>query len=160
MEYHNIEPVYDDNSKVLVLGSFPSVKSREQQFFYGHPSNRFWRVMSAVTGRPLPSTIDEKRDLLLNAHIAVWDVIKSCDIIGSGDSSIKNVVANDISVILNTAEIVKIFCNGKTSYKLYRKLIEPHTGIEAIALPSTSPANAQFSIQRLISEWNIIRDFL
>ncbi len=160
MEYHNIEPVYDNDSKVLILGSFPSVKSREQQFFYGHPSNRFWRVMSIVTGRELPKTIDEKRDFLLKSHIAVWDVIKSCDIKGSGDSSIKNVVANDISAILNTAEIAKIFCNGKTSYKLYHKLIEPHTGVEAIALPSTSPANAQFSVERLVNEWNIIKDFL
>lgn len=160
MEYHNIEPVYDNDSKVLILGSFPSVKSREQQFFYGHPSNRFWRVMSIVTGQELPKTIDEKRDFLLKSHIAVWDVIKSCDIVGSGDSSIKNVVANDISAILNTAEISRIFCNGKTSYKLYHKLIEPYTGVEAIALPSTSPANAQFSVQRLVSEWNIIKDFL
>ncbi len=150
---HPIEPVYDENSRILILGSFPSVKSREAGFFYGHPQNRFWKVISAVCGKSVPVTIDEKCKLLLDNQIAVWDVIKSCDITGSSDSSIKNVVANDLNVILSQADIKKIFVNGKKAEELYKKYIEPITGRKAICLPSTSPANAAWSLERLIVAW-------
>lgn len=155
LEFHNIEPVYGENSKILILGSFPSVKSRETGFFYGHPQNRFWRVVAAVRNETVPETIAEKKSFLLRNGIAVWDVIKSCDITGSGDSSIKNAVPNDISVILKTAPIERIFCNGAASYKLYKRFLEPETGMAAVKLPSTSPANAAYSLDRLIDEWKI-----
>ena len=154
MIIHPIKPLYDTNSKILILGSFPSVKSREQLFFYGHPQNHFWRVISAVFNKPVPETVEQKRKLLLDCHIAVWDVIASCDITGSSDSSIKNVVPNDISVILNSAPIEKIFVNGQTAYKYYNKYIRDTVGRQAIVLPSTSPANAAWSIDKLVDEWD------
>lgn len=156
LEFHNIEPVYDENSRILILGSFPSVKSRETGFFYGHPQNRFWRVVAAVKGEPAPEGIPEKKAFLLRNGIALWDVIKSCDIVGSGDSSIKNAVPNDISMILKKAPVERIFCNGATSYRLYKKFLEPKTKTAAVKLPSTSPANAAYSLQRLTEEWKII----
>ena len=118
---HEIPPVYNKNSEILILGSFPSVKSREGQFFYHHKQNRFWKVLSAVVNDVLPETIDEKKEFLLRNHIAVWDVIHSCDIIGSSDSSIRNVVPNDLSEILESADIRQIYCNGAKSYEYYRK---------------------------------------
>ncbi len=157
MIIHPIAPVYDENSKVLILGSFPSVKSREANFFYGHPQNRFWKLMSSVFEDELPGTVEEKRAFLLRHNIALWDVIRSCDIIGSSDSSIKNVVPNDLSIILDTANIRNIFVNGKTAYKYYEKYTKPIIGREAICLPSTSPANAAWNIERLKSEWKILR---
>lgn len=150
---HPIEPVFDKNSKILILGSFPSVKSREAGFFYGHPQNRFWKVVSAVCRCETPQSIDEKCKFLLDNQIAVWDVIKSCDITGSSDSSIKNVVANDLNVILAKADIKKIFVNGKKAEELYKKYIEPITGRKAICLPSTSSANAAWNLERLIAAW-------
>ena len=156
---HPIEPVFDENSKILILGSFPSVKSREQLFFYGHPQNRFWRVTSSVFERDVPETIEEKKRFLLSCRIAVWDVIASCDITGSSDSSIKNAVANDIGMILKRADIEKIFVNGKTAYKYYNKYLKDKLGIEAICLPSTSPANAAWSQQKLIEAWKVIREY-
>lgn len=155
---HPIPPVYDENSRVLVLGSFPSVKSREQGFFYGHPSNRFWRVLSALAGKEVPSTIDQKRTLLLSMGIAVWDVIQSCDITGSSDSSIKNVIPNDLTDLLNRSKVIRIFVNGKTAKKYYDRYLLPKVGIQAICLPSTSPANAICSLDKLISEWKIITE--
>ena len=155
---HPIPPVYDENSRVLVLGSFPSVKSREQGFFYGHPSNRFWRVLSALAGNEVPSTIDQKRTLLLSMGIAVWDVIQSCDILGSSDSSIKNVIPNDLTDLLNRSKVTRIFVNGKTAKKYYDKYLLPKVGIQAICLPSTSPANAICSLDKLINEWKIITE--
>lgn len=157
---HNIDPLYDQNSRILILGSFPSVKSRESGFFYGHPQNRFWRVVSALCGRPCPETTEQKKKLLLGSGIAVWDVIKNCDISGSSDSSIANAVPNDLSCILESAKIGAIFTNGGTSDRLYKKYCEPVTEIEAIRLPSTSPANAAYSLERLISEWKVIKEFL
>lgn len=159
-EYHNIEPLYDKKSRILILGSFPSVKSREEQFFYAHPQNRFWRVMAALTENEIPKTVEEKKTLLLNSKIAVWDVIKSCDITGSGDSSIKNVVPNDITDILKTGNIRAIYCNGQTSYKLYGRYIEPKTHIKATVLPSTSPANAAYSLGKLMEKWEVIKENL
>lgn len=156
---HPIKPVFDENSKILILGSFPSVKSREQLFFYGHPQNRFWRVTSSVFERDVPETIEEKKRFLLSCRIAVWDVIASCDITGSSDSSIKNAVANDIGMILKRADIEKIFVNGETAYKYYNKYLKDKLGIEAICLPSTSPANAAWSQQKLIEAWKVIREY-
>lgn len=156
MEYHNIQPVFDENSEILILGSFPSVKSREAKFFYGHPQNRFWRVTAALMNEETPLTIEEKRAFLLRNKIAVWDVIGSCDITGSSDSSIKNVVPNDISVILNNSNVKRVFTNGAAAYNLYKKHIEKAAGREAVRLPSTSPANAAYSVERLISEWRVI----
>lgn len=154
---HPIPPVFDRHSKVLVLGSFPSVKSREAQFFYGHPQNRFWKVTSAVFGAPEPRTIEEKKVFLLSHGIAVWDVIASCDITGSSDSSIRNVIPNDLAQILNVAEIQTIFVNGKTAEKFYKKYIKDIIGREAVCLPSTSPANAAWSVERLIEAWQTIK---
>lgn len=153
---HKIPPVYNKNSQILILGSFPSVKSREGRFFYHHKQNRFWKVLSTIVNDVLPETIDEKKDFLLKNHIAVWDVIASCDIEGSSDSSIKNAVPNDFSFILKTAPIRQIYTNGRTAYKLYHKYCEKVTGFEAVKLPSTSPANASYSLERLISQWNQI----
>lgn len=150
---HPIAPVFDEQSKVLILGSFPSVKSREQMFFYGHPQNRFWKVIARLAGETEPQNIEEKKQLLLNSHIAVWDVIASCEIEGSSDSSITNVVANDISGILNAADIRQIYCNGTKAYELYCRYIRPQTGRDAVKLPSTSPANAAWSVEKLVSAW-------
>lgn len=150
---HPIAPVFDEMSRILILGSFPSVKSREAGFFYGHPQNRFWRVLAAVLGCAVPVTIDEKREMLLAHHVAVWDVIASCEITGSSDSSIRNAVPNDLTPILVAANIRQIFTNGKTADRMYRKYCEKQTGRNAVCLPSTSPANAAWSLDRLIDEW-------
>ena len=153
---HPIPPLYDKNSKILILGSFPSVKSREQMFFYGHPQNRFWKVISMIFKVSVPKTIEEKKTLLLSNHIALWDVIASCNINGSADSTIKNVIPNDLTNILNSAKIDKIIVNGKTAEKYYIKYIEPKINIKAICLPSTSPANAAWSTDALRESWKII----
>ena len=155
---HEFPPVYDENSRVLILGSFPSVKSREIQFYYGHPQNRFWKVLAAVFDGPLPESIEEKRAFLKENGIALWDVIEQCDIIGSSDSSIKNVIPTDLNIILKISSIEQIYCNGATSYKLFNKYQAESTGRAAVRLPSTSPANAQWSLERLIEEWKIIRN--
>lgn len=155
MIQHPIKPIYDKNSKILILGSFPSVKSREEGFFYGHHQNRFWKVLAAVCESDVPKTIAEKKAFLLENNIAVWDVIHSCDIEGSSDSSIKNVVANDLSIILENADIEQIYVNGKKAEQLYKKYIYPQIKRMAICLPSTSPANAAWSLERLISEWKM-----
>ena len=154
---HPFGPLYSTHSRVLILGSFPSVKSREQNFFYGHPQNRFWRVVAAIFDSPIPETIAEKKDLIISNDLALWDSIASCEIKGSSDASIKNVKANDLSIILDNCDIQQIYCNGRKSYDLNRKYIEPKTGHEAICLPSTSPANAQWSLDRLIYAWSVIR---
>ena len=156
MIHHPIEPVYDSQSRILILGSFPSVKSREAMFFYGHPRNRFWKVTAAVFGCRVPQTIEEKRSFLLTNGIAVWDVIASCEIEGSSDSSIRNVTPNDLSQILNAAPVEQIFVNGKTALKYYEKYLRPVTGREAICLPSTSPANAAWKLEKLTEAWSII----
>lgn len=151
--HHTFEPVYNQNSRILVLGSFPSVKSREQQFYYGHPQNRFWKLMARLTGEPVPETIEEKKAFLLKQHIAVWDVVAVCDIIGSSDKSIRNVIPTDINRILRAADIKTIIANGDTAYQLYKKYCQEHTGREAVRCPSTSPANAVFSLERLAEAW-------
>ena len=157
---HEIPPLYDGHSKILILGSFPSVKSREGHFFYNHPQYRFWRVLAAVTGQETPGTILEKKEFLLRSGIALWDVIASCEIEGSSDSSIRNVVPNDIRPILETADIRQIYVNGGTAEKLYKKYIFPETGRAAVRLPSTSPANAACSLDNLIGQWKVIGESL
>lgn len=154
---HPFPPLFDAQSEILILGSFPSVKSREQQFFYGHPQNRFWRVTAAVCGAEVPVTIEEKRAFLLRNHIALWDVIASCEITGSSDSSIRNVVPNDLTPIFKAAQIRQIYVNGGTAAKYYDKYQKPVLQRDAIRLPSTSPANAAWSVERLVSVWQCIR---
>ena len=159
-QQHPFPPLYDKNSRVLILGSFPSVKSREQMFFYGHPQNRFWKVIAAVCNDRVPVTIEEKKKLLHSHGIALWDVIESCDIVGSSDSSIRNVKVNDLSRILLAADIRQIYVNGGTAYKYYQKYTEPLLGKAAVKLPSTSPANAAWSVEKLVEEWKCIREYL
>ena len=150
---HTFEPVYDSDSRILILGTFPSVKSRENQFYYGHPQNRLWKVLSALTEEPVPVTTEEKKKLLLDHKIAIWDVVQACDIRGSSDSSIRNVVPTDIGYLLRETKISRIYANGDTAWRLYRKYCYKDTGVEIIKLPSTSPANAIFSLERLTESW-------
>ncbi len=150
---HTFEPVWDKQSEVLILGTFPSVKSRENQFYYGHPQNRFWKLIAAIYGEPLPETIDEKKELILKHHLAVWDVIDQCDIIGSSDSSIRNVIPTDLSGLLEKSSIHTVIANGAKAYELYQKYQMAKTGLKVQKLPSTSPANAAWSFQRLQEEW-------
>ena len=157
MPTHPIPPIYNANSKILILGSFPSVKSREENFFYGHPQNRFWKVLASIFGSGVLDTVEQKKRFLLKHGIAVWDVIASCDITGSADSSIKNVAANDLSIILVNCDIKQIFVNGKTAEKLYNKYIKPKTKRGAVCLPSTSPANARYLLDDLVAEWSCIK---
>ncbi len=154
---HPFPPIYDGNSRILILGSFPSVKSREQLFFYGHPQNRFWRVTAAVYGSEAPGTIPEKKEFLLSHGIALWDVIASCEITGSSDSSIKNVVVNDLSPIFAASDIKRIFVNGQTAKRFYDRYTKPLVGREAAVLPSTSPANAAWTFDKLVTAWQIIK---
>ena len=142
---------------MLILGSFPSVKSREQRFFYGHPQNRFWKVLAAVFGCPVQQTVGEKKQMLLANGVALWDVIASCEVEGSSDASIRNVVPNDLTPIFAAADIRAVYCNGATAYNLYRKYLLPVTGREAVKLPSTSPANAAWTVKKLIEAWSVIR---
>ena len=155
---HPFGPLFSDESRVLILGSFPSVKSREQQFFYGHPQNRFWKVIAAVFDRDVPETIPQKKELILSRRLALWDSIASCVITGSSDASIRDVCPNDLHVILSQAPIRCICCNGKKSLEIYQKYIEPVTGRKALCLPSTSPANAQWTLDRLIESWSVLRE--
>ena len=157
MVVHPIPPVYDAESRVLILGSFPSVKSREEAFFYGHPQNRFWRVLAAVYEEAVPQTVEEKKAFLLRNRIALWDVIASCEIEGSADSTIKAVVANDVSRILDAAEIQEIYVNGKAAETYYHRHLRQTLGRDAVCLPSTSPANAAWTLERLIAQWRKIR---
>ncbi|WP_026396073.1 DNA-deoxyinosine glycosylase [Acetobacterium malicum] len=150
---HTFEPVYDEKSKILILGTFPSVKSRASGFYYQHPQNRFWKVISALAGWPTPGTIEEQKTMLSENHIAVWDVIYSCDINGSSDSSIKNVVPNDIRALLNKSAIKTIYANGGKAYELYNRYCYQETNKEIIKLPSTSPANASCSLEKLVAHW-------
>ncbi len=150
---HAFEPVYDEHSRVLILGTLPSVKSREQQFYYGHKQNRFWKVLAGICKAKVPQTIEEKKKFLLFYHIAVWDVIAECDIIGSSDSSIRNVIPADLKSVLDKAKIQKIYANGGKAYDLYMKYSYPITGREIVKLPSTSPANASFRLERLEEVW-------
>ena len=150
---HTFEPVYNEKSEILILGTFPSVKSRASGFYYQHPQNRFWKVVSALAGVPIPGTIEEQKTLLLENHIAVWDVIYSCDINGSSDSSIRNVVPNDIRALLDMTSIKTIYANGGKAFELYNRYCYQATSKEIIKLPSTSPANASYSLEKLVTYW-------
>lgn len=154
---HPIPPTYDEGSRILILGSFPSVKSREQGYFYGHPQNRFWQVLAAVFEEKLPISVQEKQAFLKRHRVAVWDVIASCEIEGSSDSSIRNVRPNDLSELLRATKIRTIYVNGKKAEQLYKKYMEKKLGIRAICLPSTSPANAVWKLPQLIEAWQEIR---
>ena len=155
---HPFGPLFSERSRVLILGSFPSVKSREQQFFYGHPQNRFWKVVAALYGQEAPASIPEKRDLILGNGLALWDSIASCVITGSSDASIRDVRPNDLRIILDRCPIERIYCNGRKSHEMFERYIRPDLGREAACLPSTSPANAQWSLEKLIAAWAVIRD--
>lgn len=150
---HPFEPLFSPDSRILILGSFPSVRSREQQFFYGHPRNRFWKLLASVFHVPCPITIPEKRDLVLSSSLALWDSIGECTVTGSSDTSIRDVKPVDIRRILDEAEICRVLCNGTLSWKMYEKYLLEKTGIPAVVLPSTSPANAAFSLERLTEIW-------
>jgi len=160
MEYehivHSFEPVYNIDSEILILGTLPSVKSRENNFYYGHKQNRFWKVLATLLKEPVPETIEEKKAILLAHHIAIWDVIQSCDIKGSRDSSIKNVAPTDLRMILEKTNITRIYANGNKAGQLYKRYQFSVTGIEATVLPSTSPANAAWSLARLCETWGAI----
>ncbi len=153
---HPFPPLFDQDSRILILGSFPSVKSREQNFFYGHPQNRFWKTLAGVLSEPTPQTIEEKKEFLHRNHIALWDVIQSCEIVGSSDSSIRNVTPNDLTPLLEKTNIQAIYCNGAKSHQYYVRYLEEQTGKKAEKLPSTSPANAAFSLERLKENWKKI----
>ena len=163
MEYthvtHEFGPLYDADCEVLILGSIPSPKSREQAFYYGHPQNRFWKVMAAVVGEPVPQTIEEKRRMMLKHHIAMWDALEACDIRGASDSSIKNPVPTDIPGLLAKTRITRIYATGATAYKYYQKFNAPRTGIDAVRLPSTSPANCAVSQEELVEAYRVILEY-
>lgn len=153
---HPFDPVYDADSEILILGSFPSVKSRENNFYYGHPQNRFWKVLASVFQAPVPQSVPDKIRFLHERRIALWDVIASCEITGSADTAITNAVPNDLAPILLKSRIGKIYVNGKTAQDLYDRYCSAKTGIPAAYLPSTSPANAAWSLERLIDAWRIV----
>lgn len=155
---HPIKPLFDENSRALILGTMPSPKSREACFYYAHPQNRFWKVLAAVFDAPFPATSAERTNFALSHGIALWDVLHSCEIVGASDASIKNPVANDLSVILAHAPIRAIFCTGRTAAALYKRLILPRTSIQAVTLPSPSPANCAVSFERLCSAYSIVRE--
>lgn len=157
---HGFGPVYDKESRILILGSFPSVKSREKAFYYGHPQNRFWKVLAVLTDTEVPQTVEEKKVWLCAHHIAVYDVIESCDIEGSSDSSIRNVVPADIERILAESKVQHIFTNGKTAGKLYRRYQAKSCDLPMTELPSTSPANAAYTLDKLVAAWQAIKDYL
>ena len=154
---HPFGPLYDADSEILILGSLPSVKSREQNFFYGHPQNRFWPLLAAVFGEPAPGSVGEKKALALRHHVALWDTIYSCDIVGSSDSSIRNVVPTDLREILAGSRVKRIFCNGATSGRYFQKYHAPALGMTATVLPSTSPANAAWTMEKLMDAWSVVR---
>lgn len=150
---HPFPPVYSAESHILILGSFPSVKSREDGFFYGHPRNRFWPMLAAVYAEPVPTSIPDKKALLLRHRLALWDVIASCQIEGSSDASVRNAVPVDIARITRSADIHRVLCNGALAGKLYRQHLQPLLAIEPLILPSTSPANATCHFEQLCTIW-------
>lgn len=155
---HPLQPLFQADSKILILGSFPSVKTREYGFFYGHPQNRFWPLLERIFEETSGTDIEARRAFLLKHYIAVYDVIYQCDIIGSSDASIQNVVPSDLGPIFKKADIQRVFCNGGTAYRFYRKYQEQKTGVESLRLPSTSPANASSSLEDLYNQWKEIKE--
>ncbi len=150
---HTFAPVFNSRSRLLILGTMPSVKSREMGFYYGHPRNRFWQVLAALADTQPPVTVTEKKAFLLSHGVAIWDVLHSCEIHASSDASIRQEVPNDMREILSVVPIARIYCNGAATYRMYEKHCLTNTGIEAVQLPSTSPANAAFSLERLVALW-------
>ncbi len=159
-EVHTLDPWFDESSRVLILGSFPSPKSREYGSYYGHPQNRFWKTLAAVFEDTVPATVEERQNFVRRHHIALWDVLASCAIRGADDASIDQAVANDITFVMKRASICAVFTTGKKAKKLYDELILPHIGVEATALPSTSPANRRwYSEETLVEHYRVIRDY-
>ena len=156
--YHTINPIYNKESKILILGSMPSIQSRDKNFYYAHPKNGFWKVLADVYEEKELLTIEDKINFLLNKKIALYDVIESCDITGSSDSSIRNVKVNDIKSIVDKTKITKIYTTGKTAYNLYNKYLKDNVGIAAICLPSTSPTNARICYEELLERYKIIKE--
>jgi len=156
-EQHTFAPVYDEFARVLILGTMPSVKSREVGFYYGHPRNRFWRVLAGVFNEHVPDDIEGRKDFLRGHRVALWDVVASCEIIGSSDASIKDVTANNIKKILDNSSVSRIYANGRTAEKLYLRHVRPITGMDIKVLPSTSPANAAASLEELIRAWSVVK---
>ena len=153
---HEFPPVYDRTSRVLLLGSIPSPKSREVGFYYGHPQNRFWKVLAQVLGETVPETIPQKKAMLKKHHIALWDVLESCTIVGASDTSIEDVVPNKISELVQMTHVKRIFCTGATAHKLYQKYCAADVGMDAEKLPSTSPANCAVSLEKLVEAYRKI----
>lgn len=153
---HTIDPVYSPESKILILGSFPSVKSREAGFYYAHPTNRFWKILAALFNTELPD-IESRKSFLLSHGIALWDTIGRCTIKGSSDSSIEDAVPNDIASLINTTNIHTIILNGNKSRDMFRKYLSDYIEADVITLPSTSAANASYSLPELIDAWSIIK---
>lgn len=150
---HPFEPIFDPDSRILLLGSFPSVKSRENAFYYGHPQNRFWRLIAALCGEALPQTNAQKKAMLLSHRIALWDVLKSCEITGSSDASIRHPIANNIDALVRQSAVSVIGCNGSAAWQIYQKYVQPKPALPVIMLPSTSPANASYRFERLLACW-------
>lgn len=157
MIVHPLKPLFNSESKTLILGSFPSVKSRDDNFFYAHPQNRFWRVISALYNSEIPKTNEEKIKLILKNNLALYDVIYSCDIVSSADSTIKNVTPSNLTEVIINSKIKRVFVNGKTAEFYYKKYLENSLKIKCVCLPSTSPANANFTLEKLIDKWQIIK---
>lgn len=155
---HELKPIYDENSEILILGTMPSIKSREIGFYYSHPQNRFWKVLASIYNEEIPNTIEEKKLFLKRNHIALWDTLSSCTITSSSDYSIKNIKVNDIKKLLEKTKIKKIFTTGKKAYDIYQKEIFKNTKLEANYLPSTSPANATYNLEKLILEYQKIKE--
>lgn len=154
--YHRIPPIYDRNSDVLILSSFPSAASRRDGFFYANPRNRFWAVMSAVLECPLPLSVEQKKEMLLTHRIALWDAAASCEVTGSSDASITRISPNDIASLLSECGARRIFTNGRTAHSIYQRMIRADTGRDAVCLPSTSPANASWDFPRLVLAWRAL----
>ncbi len=157
---HTFGPVYDAGSRILILGTIPSVRSREAGFYYMHPQNRFWRVLSDVLNEPFPESISDKKAMLIRRHIAIYDVLSACDINGSADSGIKNARPNDIAALISKTRISRVFVTGRTAERLYTALCEPSAGIPCEYLPSTSPANCAMKYDRLKEAYSVIADAL
>ena len=153
---HEFPAVYDRNSRVLLLGSIPSPKSREVGFYYGHPQNRFWKVLAQVLGENVPETIPQKKALLKKHHVALWDVLESCTIVGASDTSIEDAVPNRIGELVKKSKVSRIFCTGATAHRLYQKYCAKDVGIDAVKLPSTSPANCAVSLESLVEAYKAI----
>lgn len=155
---HPFDPLFSEDSETLILGSFPSVRSRREAFYYAHPANRFWKVIAGIYDREVPVTIEEKKELILGERLALWDPVASCRVTASYDATIRDVEPNDFSAVLDHSRVRDIYCNGRKSHQLYTEYIRPRTGVEAVYLPSTSSANAAWSLPELIRAWSVINE--